>query len=41
LVIPSGDRVIRFLPPLNVEVAEIHEAVEKFASVLKGVSAAS
>ena len=41
LVIPSGERVIRFLPPLNVEAAEIQEAVEKFASVLKGISAAS
>lgn len=41
LVIPSGERVIRFLPPLNVDNREIDEAVQKFASVLKGVSAAS
>jgi predicted acetylornithine/succinylornithine family transaminase len=41
LVIPSGERVIRFLPPLNVDSAEIDEAVQKFAAVLKGVSSAS
>ena len=41
LVIPSGERVIRFLPPLNVDSAEIDEAVQKFAAVLKGVSSDS
>jgi acetylornithine/succinyldiaminopimelate/putrescine aminotransferase len=41
LVIPSGERVIRFLPPLNVDSREIDEAVQKFAAVLKGVSRAS
>ena len=41
LVIPSGERVIRFLPPLNVDSAEIDEAIQKFAAVLKGVSSAS
>jgi acetylornithine/succinyldiaminopimelate/putrescine aminotransferase len=40
LVIPSGERVIRFLPPLNVDSREIDEAVQKFAAVLKGVSTA-
>jgi acetylornithine/N-succinyldiaminopimelate aminotransferase len=37
LVIPAGDRVVRFLPPLNVESAEIVEAVEKFAAVLQSL----
>jgi len=41
LVIPSGERVIRFLPPLNVDSREIDEAVQKFAAVLKGVSTAA
>jgi predicted acetylornithine/succinylornithine family transaminase len=41
LVIPSGERVIRFLPPLNVDSREIDEAVQKFAVVLKGVSTAA
>lgn len=41
LVIPSGERVIRFLPPLNVEAGEIDEALQKFASVLRGVAPAS
>lgn len=41
LVIPSGERVIRFLPPLNVEGAEINEAIQKFASVLRGLAPAS
>ena len=41
LVIPSGERVIRFLPPLNVETAEIEEAVQKFGSVLTSISAVS
>jgi acetylornithine/N-succinyldiaminopimelate aminotransferase len=41
LVIPAGDRVVRFLPPLNVQPAEIDEAVEKFAAVLHAVSTTS
>jgi acetylornithine/succinyldiaminopimelate/putrescine aminotransferase len=41
LVIPSGERVIRFLPPLNVETAEIEEAVQKFGSVLTSIFAVS
>ena len=40
LLIPSGERVIRFLPPLNVDSREIDEAVQKFAVVLKGISTA-
>jgi len=28
LVIPAGDRVVRFLPPLNVSADEIDAAVE-------------
>jgi len=35
LVIPAGDAVVRFLPPLNAAPAEIDEAVEKFASALR------
>jgi acetylornithine/N-succinyldiaminopimelate aminotransferase len=41
LVIPAGDRVVRFLPPLNVQPAEIDEAVEKFAGVLESLAATS
>ena len=41
LVIPSGERVIRVLPPLYVDSREIDEAVQKFAAVLKGVSTAA
>jgi acetylornithine/succinyldiaminopimelate/putrescine aminotransferase len=41
LLIPAGERVVRFLPPLNVQPAEIDEAVEKFASALKAVAAPS
>ena len=41
LVIPSGERVIRFLPPLNVDAADIDEAVQKFASVLSGLAPSS
>jgi len=41
LLIPSGERVIRFLPPLNVDLREIDEAVQKFAAVLQDFSAAS
>ncbi len=35
LVIPAGDAVVRFLPPLNAKPAEIDEAVEKFAAALR------
>jgi acetylornithine/N-succinyldiaminopimelate aminotransferase len=35
LLIPAGETVVRFLPPLNVTKDEIQEAVEKFASVLR------
>lgn len=41
LVIPAGDRVVRFLPPLNVQLGEIDEAVEKIASVLQSLAAPS
>jgi acetylornithine/N-succinyldiaminopimelate aminotransferase len=41
LLIPAGERVVRFLPPLNVQPGEIDEAVEKFASVLRAVAAPS
>ena len=35
LAIPAGERVLRFLPPLNVTQLEIDEAVEKLAWALK------
>lgn len=35
LVIPAGDTVVRFLPPLNVTRCEIDEAVAKFSETLK------
>lgn len=34
LVIPAGERVIRFLPPLNVTAAEVDEALEKIGHSL-------
>ncbi|MFZ4775516.1 MAG: aspartate aminotransferase family protein [Terrimicrobiaceae bacterium] len=34
LVIPAGETVVRFLPPLNVTADEIDGAVKKFAAVL-------
>lgn len=37
LVIPAGESVVRFLPPLNVTNAEIDEAVGKFQSVLLAI----
>jgi acetylornithine/N-succinyldiaminopimelate aminotransferase len=40
LVIPAGETVVRFLPPLNVTREEIAEAVTKFATAL-GKSAKS
>jgi predicted acetylornithine/succinylornithine family transaminase len=41
LLIPAGERVVRFLPPLNIQPGEIDEAVEKFAAVLRAVAAPS
>jgi len=35
LVIPAGETVVRFLPPLNVTRDEIREAVTKFATALE------
>jgi predicted acetylornithine/succinylornithine family transaminase len=35
LVIPAGETVVRFLPPLNVTREEIREAVTKFATALE------
>jgi len=37
LVIPAGESVVRFLPPLNATDAEIDEAVEKFRTALMAV----
>lgn len=34
LVIPAGETVVRFLPPLNVTETEIDEAVKKFAAAI-------
>jgi len=39
LVIPAGESVVRFLPPLNATSAEIDEAIEKFQSALVSVQA--
>lgn len=39
LVIPAGENVIRFLPPLNATGLEVAEAVEKFHAVLKSLPA--
>lgn len=38
LVIPAGETVVRFLPPLNVTREEIREAVTKFATALGKLS---
>ncbi len=35
LVIPAGERVVRFLPPLNVGIGEIHEAAARFGAALR------
>lgn len=35
LLIPAGESVVRFLPPLNVSSDEIDEAVAKFAAAMK------
>lgn len=37
LVIPAGESVVRFLPPLNVTRSEIDEAVAKFSETLKNL----
>lgn len=34
LLVPAGERVVRFLPPLNISAAEIDEGVERFARAL-------
>lgn len=41
LVIPAGETVVRFLPPLNTTCSEITEAVEKFRSALDSLPAGS
>lgn len=41
LLIPSGESVIRFLPPLNASRSEVSEAVEKFQAVLSALPASS
>jgi predicted acetylornithine/succinylornithine family transaminase len=38
LVIPAGDNVVRFLPPLNVDAGEISEAVEKFSTAIASLT---
>jgi len=37
LVIPAGETVVRFLPPLNVTRHEIDEAVQKFSETLRSL----
>lgn len=37
LVIPAGDSVVRFLPPLNVKRKEIEEAAAKFSETLQNL----
>lgn len=39
LVIPAGERVVRFLPPLNVGRDDIREGASIFLSVLQQVAA--
>ena len=41
LVIPAGETVVRFLPPLNVTRAEIDEAVAKFSETLCSIESAN
>jgi acetylornithine/succinyldiaminopimelate/putrescine aminotransferase len=41
LVIPAGETVVRFLPPLNVTRAEINEAVAKFSETLRSIESAN
>ncbi|MDX2081620.1 MAG: aspartate aminotransferase family protein [Terrimicrobiaceae bacterium] len=35
LVIPAGETVVRFLPPLNADPGEMAEAIEKFSAALR------
>lgn len=41
LVIPAGETVVRFLPPLNVTRAEIEEAVAKFSETLRSIESSN
>jgi acetylornithine/N-succinyldiaminopimelate aminotransferase len=41
LVIPAGETVVRFLPPLNVTRAEIDQAVVKFSETLRSIESAN
>ena len=41
LVIPAGETVVRFLPPLNVTRAEIDEAVAKFSETIRSIESAN
>jgi acetylornithine/N-succinyldiaminopimelate aminotransferase len=41
LVIPAGETVVRFLPPLNVTRTEIDEAVAKFSKTLRSIESAN
>lgn len=38
LLVTAGDNVVRFFPPLNVEVKEIDEAINKFEKILQTLS---
>jgi acetylornithine/succinyldiaminopimelate/putrescine aminotransferase len=41
LVIPAGETVVRFLPPLNITRAEIDEAVAKFSETIRSIESAN
>jgi predicted acetylornithine/succinylornithine family transaminase len=41
LLIPAGETVVRFLPPLNVTRAEIDEAVAKFSETIRSIESAN
>ena len=41
LVIPAGETVVRFLPPLNVTRAEIDEALAKFSETIRSIESAN
>jgi acetylornithine/succinyldiaminopimelate/putrescine aminotransferase len=41
LVIPAGETVERFLPPLNVTRGELDEAVAKFSETLRSIESAN
>jgi predicted acetylornithine/succinylornithine family transaminase len=41
LVIPAGETVVRFLPPLNVTRGELDEAVAKFSETLRSIESAN